>query len=212
MKKAINLKDKQFGLLTVIERVESKNGHAMWKCKCVCGNTVIARTTALVNGHKQLCEDCQSKLRKSSWVSDDRIYRTWMHMLQRCENVNDKAYKNYGMRGIKVCEEWHDFTNFQEWALTNGYSDSLTIDRIDCNGNYEPNNCRWVTQKIQQNNRTNNCNLTLFGVTKTKKQWSEITGVKYTTISKRLALGWSVERALTEPVKDMRFGSSDRVC
>ncbi len=201
MGKLIDLTGKRFGLLTVIKRLDSTSGHTNWECRCDCGNITKARSTVLISGHKQFCEVCQSKLRCTTWKSDDRIYQTWRHMLQRCENHNDKFFYCYGGRGIKVCAEWHNYDAFLEWSINNGYAEKLTIDRIDVDGDYAPDNCRWVTQKEQQNNRTNNCLLTLNGVTKTKKQWSEETGIGYSTICKRLLLGWTVERALTEPVK-----------
>ena len=201
MSKHENLIGKRFGLLTVVNKSDSKNGCAIWECRCDCGNTTKARTSVLLSGHKQFCERCQSKLRGTTWKSDNRIYKAWRHMLQRCENANDKFFACYGGRGIKVCTEWHNYEAFLEWSLNNGYAENLTIDRINVNGDYSPDNCRWATQKEQQNNKTNNCLLTLNGVTKTKRQWSEETGIGYTTICKRLLLGWTVERALTEPVK-----------
>ena len=123
-----------------------------------------------------------------NWVHGQepkRLYNTWCNMRRRCYEKQNHKYKNYGGRGIKICPEWLDFCVFREWALSNGYSETLTLDRINVNGNYEPTNCRWVTQKIQQNNRSNNHLITYNGETHTMKEWSEITGISYRTIKDR---------------------------
>jgi hypothetical protein len=123
-------------------------------------------------------------------------------MRQRCFDKNDKSYIYYGERGITVCDEWHnDFMAFYSWAMNNGYSDILSIDRIDPNGNYYPENCRWITHKEQQRNKTNNRPLTAMGETKLLCDWSRITGIKQVTISRRLKLGWSIERAVSTPLR-----------
>lgn len=211
MSRYIDLTGQQFGLLTAIERNGSTNGCTNWKCKCICGNYTIVRSSALLSGHKQYCEKCQEKLRESKWRSDDRLYRTWRHMLDRCENPRDKAYPLYGGKGVKICLEWHELEKFIQWALKNGYDDDkLTLDRIDVQGNYEPSNCRWITNEKQQSNKRNNSILVYNGMSRTKGQWSKITGISRSTINYRLKIGWSVEKALTEPVKDTRFGSNER--
>ena len=130
-------------------------------------------------------------------LSKTKLFKVWCGMKDRTLNKNDKHYKNYGNRGIKICNEWlEDFKCFYDWALNNGYKEGLTIDRINVNGNYEPNNCRWITWKEQQNNRTNNHYITYKGETHTMKQWSELLGIKYTTLSMRLnKYNWSVEKA-----------------
>jgi len=102
-----------------------------------------------------------------------RIYNIWRSMRQRCSNPNTNRYSCYGGRGIKVCEEWENFSNFYEWAMRNGYEDDLTIDRIDVNGNYEPSNCKWATQKEQQRNRRNTLHITAMGITLTVAEWGE---------------------------------------
>jgi len=118
-------------------------------------------------------------------------------MIMRCHNPNSTAYAHYGGRGISVCEEWREYLPFAEWAKSNGYHEGLTIDRIDANGDYCPENCRWATFKEQANNKTNNRYITYLGETKTMSQWSEIVGVDPGTIAFRLDNGWSVEKALT---------------
>lgn len=125
-------------------------------------------------------------------------------MKDRCYNENNKKYRNYGGRGIVVCDEWKDdFGVFQEWALQNGYNDELSIDRIDANGPYRPDNCQWATQKEQQNNRTNNHLLTYNGKTQTLTQWAAETGINEMALSSRInKLNWSTERALTELINN----------
>lgn len=122
--------------------------------------------------------------------SGTRLYRTWTDMRNRCNNPNNVHYSRYGGRGIKVCDEWQrSFEVFQAWAIANGYSDNLTIDRIEVNGNYEPTNCRWITMSQQQLNKSNMRLVTVNGETKTIAQWSECTGLKYDTIWRRIKRG-----------------------
>lgn len=121
-------------------------------------------------------------------------------MLQRCENPNAHAYKNYGGRGITVCEEWHNYETFRDWALANGYEETkqgkCTLDRIDTSKGYSPDNCRWVDMKTQQRNRRNNVRLTLDGITKTLPEWAELTNTKPVTLRKRYEYGWSVREII----------------
>lgn len=132
-----------------------------------------------------------------------RIYNSWSKMVSRCTDKKDIRYKHYGGRGISVCEEWNKFRPFYDWALSHGYDDKLTIDRIDVNGNYEPSNCRWITQKEQCNNKRNNINVEYNGETKTLKQWAEKYGIKYKLLHDRYRrYGWEFEKALLTPPED----------
>ncbi len=126
-----------------------------------------------------------------------RLYNIWKSMRQRCINPKNSRYSVYGAKGIKVCKEWDDFKKFRDWAIKNGYEKKLTIDRIDNSKGYSPKNCRWVSYKIQANNKTNNRFVTYRGETHTLGEWSEITGIKLATIWARLNKGWSTEDALT---------------
>lgn len=130
-----------------------------------------------------------------------RLGRIYHNMKTRCYNSNYDKYQYYGGKGITVCDEWlQSYDAFEKWAFNNGYDDILTLDRIDPDGNYCPDNCRWVTRKEQANNRTSNRLLTYNGQTKTVQEWSEKTGICHRTLCGRLNAGWSVKDALVTPV------------
>ena len=212
-----SVKDKtgmRFGRLTVISRAGDRfaNGKRliMWLCKCDCGNYKVIRSGNLKKGSSTRSCGCYKRecleKRKVSYVhgmSKTRIYREWQGMKCRCYTKSNTSYKNYGGRGIEVCEDWlNDFAAFYEWAISNGYSDDLTLDRIDVNGNYEPDNCRWVSMIIQDNNKRNNVHLENNGEKHTIAEWSRIIGSKDRhCVSDRLKRGWSVEKAVTTPVR-----------
>ena len=139
-------------------------------------------------------------------LRDTRLFSIWSNMKTRCYNKNVRSYKNYGGKGITICDEWlENFEKFYKWSMSNGYSDELSIDRINPNGNYEPTNCRWVNSKIQANNTSRNHMITHEGITLTVMEWSERLNVKYRTIMSRLNSGWSEEDALNKPV-NCKFG------
>lgn len=133
--------------------------------------------------------------------SKEKIYSVWHGMIARCEKEYCKEYKNYGARGISVCDEWHDSKKFIDWSLNNGYEVGLSIDRIDTNGNYEPNNCRWVDMVTQQNNTRRNRKVTIGNETHNVSEWARIKGIPYHYIYRRYEEGWSIEKAITEPIK-----------
>ena len=141
--------------------------------------------------------------KKKHQMSYTRLYKTWQGIKSRCTYRGDSQYNRYGGRGITFCKEWLDFQVFCDWAMANGYSDKLTIDRINVNGNYEPSNCRWVDRKTQANNRTNNRVITYQNKSHTLTEWSEILGIKYETLAARLnKYKWSVEQAFsTKPLQ-----------
>ena len=137
-------------------------------------------------------------------LSKTRLHRIWHSMYCRCYYKSTNQYKNYGGKGIKVCEEWkhiEGFINFYNWAIKNGYDEKLTLDRIDNGKDYCPENCRWTTIKEQSNHRTNNVLYTYKGETKTSKQWCEEYGISQTTLKDRLNRGWTLEQALTISTK-----------
>lgn len=136
-----------------------------------------------------------------------RLFKIWGAMKERCYREKHSHYKNYGGRGIKVCEKWkNDFVEFKEWAINNGYRENLTLDRINVNGNYEPSNCRWATQKEQHNNTRKNHYIQYKGKTYTISQLSELVGRKYTTLKERIKAGWSIEDAVSKPVRQRTKG------
>lgn len=128
-----------------------------------------------------------------------KLRSRWVKMLSRCEDIDYPYYKDYGGRGIKVCKEWHDFDKFYKWCVSNGAESNLFLDRIDNNGNYEPSNCRFVTRKENNNNKSNNTYLIAFGEQKTLSQWADDKRcrVEYATLQKRLRLGWDPEEAIS---------------
>ncbi len=199
MNKFQNLVGQRFGHLTVKERAEKrKNGMAFWVCLCDCGKiSKPIRTADLKNGKTKSCGCMQNKTKHG--LSYSRIYQTWADMKARCFNPNHRAFQYYGDRGITVCDEWKDdFQAFYDWALSHGYSDELTIDRIDANGNYEPSNCRWVTFKVQENNTRRNRYITYNNKTQSMAEWADELGIKYNTLSSRInTLHWPIEKALT---------------
>lgn len=139
----------RFGKLTAIKLSgRDSKGRLMWLCRCDCGNEKAIRATSLAQGLTKSC-GCIYHMQ-----SKTRLYGIWCHMIQRCEDQHSNNYRLYGERGISVCEEWrHDFMAFRAWSLENGYSEVLTIDRINTDGNYEPSNCRWATVSQQNSNR-----------------------------------------------------------
>lgn len=202
MSKIVDLTGKEFGFLKVLSITnERKYGKVVWLCKCECGKEHKVISGNLINGSTISC-GCKNKLNLSKanykhGLSDSRIYNIYICMKERCYNKNSTSYENYGGRGITICQEWlDDFMNFYNWSMENGYEDGLSIDRIDSNGNYEPNNCRWETSKTQNNNTRKNRIICYEGKNNSVSEWSRITGIKRSTINARLNRGFSVGKAL----------------
>lgn len=175
----------------------------MWLCQCECGRTVIVSGANLRNGHIKSCGCYRSEIARKNatkhGLRQTRLYKIFHGMKKRCYTPTAINFSIYGGRGITICEEWlNDFQAFYDWAMSNGYADDLSIDRIDVNGNYEPSNCRWVSMKEQVNNRRANRFITYNGETHTLSEWSNIVGINIKTLHKRLRDGWSAEDALTK--------------
>lgn len=191
MSKKINLLGKRFGRLIVISEAPSVNGRTCWHCKCDCGKEITTKKDNLLQGKTRSCGclylESASKLHKSHGMSNTRLFYIWQSMRHRCTIKNDRAYKNYGGRGIKVCEEWtSDFMNFYNWAINNGYRDDLTIDRINVNGNYEPSNCRWIPKEYQAENKRNSRYVYFNGEKFTIPQFANILGITFELLIYRL--------------------------
>lgn len=206
MPKSIPLQTGQkFGRLTVVSlhhirkhiNKRQLQNKEYYLCKCECGNTAVVEKFNLGRCTNSCgCFDLENKKKHGHYGT--RIYKTWSGIKNRCLNKKNKQYKNYGGRGITICEEWkNDFMSFYNWAIQNGYKDNLTIDRIENNGNYEPSNCRFISNSAQQRNRRNNRIIEYNGEKNCMVEWADKFGISDNALYMRLYSGWSIERALT---------------
>ena len=198
-----DLTGKRFGRLVVIAATEERQHRkVVWKCKCDCGNESYANSGALLSGRTRSCgclmHESRGKSRITHHKSKSRLYVLYNGIKARCLNPNNKAFKWYGGKGIKICDEWlNDFQAFYEWAMANGYAKGLTIDRIDSEKDYCPENCRWITIQEQQHNKKSNHYITCNGETHTMTEWAKKTGININTLSSRInKLHWTPEKAL----------------
>lgn len=198
-----DLSGKRFGRWVVLRRTEdhiSKSGYhfTQYECLCDCGTTRCVLASTLKNGRSQSC-GCYAKEVYSRVCRDNfkthgetktRLYQIYAGMKKRCYNKAAYNYADYGARGISICEGWlNSWEAFRDWSLTNGYDDDLSIDRIDVNGDYSPDNCRWVTRDVQANNRRSNKFIAYNGVSHTIAEWSRILGIPYNKLHKKLRSG-----------------------
>lgn len=192
----------KYGRLTVIRRIESNaDQNAMWLCRCDCGDEAAVAGKVLRNGWTKSC-GCIVR-EGTHWTHGDtgtRLYRIWSDMLKRCENPNHWAWKWYGGDGVSVCDEWKTYAGFKA-TMPTGYTDELTIDRIDGAKLYSPGTTRWATRTEQARNRRNTVRLTWNGETLPIAEWAERLGMPYATLAGRIQKGWTAERALTQPVR-----------
>lgn len=201
MQPSIDLTDKVFGRLTVLERDRSaKYTVAMWRCKCQCGELTTVASNKLRTGKTRSCGCLALEINKTRLTTHGkrhtRVYRVWMGMIQRCVNSKEISYKRYGARGITVCDRWMKFEAFfadMGEPPTNEHS----LDRIDGSKGYCPDNCRWTDCKTQARNMKTNRLLTFDGRTQCVAEWAEELGIKPKTLYNRLHMGWSVEKTLT---------------
>lgn len=202
MGKIIDITGQRFGMLQVMEigkeiTIPSGAKRYLWKCQCDCGNIRLVDGGSLRSGRIIHCGRKFHPTVKHG-LHEKRLYGIWKTMKTRCSNPNCEKYKNYGGRGITICNEWkEDFQVFYDWAIANGYSDDLTIERKDVNGNYCPENCCWIKAELQAKNKTTNIRLEFNGETHILAEWSKITGISEGELSYRVKRGWSVEKTLT---------------
>jgi hypothetical protein len=203
----INLVGQRFGRLTVIVRVE--NGacnRTRWLCRCDCGSEVIVFGCGLKSGNTKSCgcykHDRIIETKTTHGMKGTPLYGVWKDIKNRCYNANGKDYNLYGARGIRVCDRWlNSFENFYK-DMKEGYYKGLTIERVNTNCDYEPDNCKWATNTEQQNNKRNNHLITYNGKTQTMKQWADELGIRYYVLKDRITKRhWPIERAFTQSVR-----------
>lgn len=197
----------KFGRWTVLGYSHTNGLRALyWTCKCECGTIKEVSGNSLRNNRSKSCgclskevsREVGKKSNKSHGQFGTPLYFVWNSMKQRCNNPNSTSYSDYGKRGISVCDEWSEFEPFYRWAMLSGYKQGLSIDRTDNNGNYHPENCRWVSGKKQCRNRRSNKRFTYNNKNLTLVEWAEITGINRSTLASRVyTYGWNIEKALT---------------
>ncbi len=211
-----DLTGQRFGRLVVIKMDSKKDGRYRWLCKCDCGNTSVIQVTSLRTGKTQSC-GCFGKeirmwamsTRNGSTKKNRDEYTCWCRMIRRCTDRENEFYENYGGRGITVCDRWtreaDGWNNFLK-DMGPRPSKELSLDRIDNNKGYYPNNCRWATRTQQQRNKRNTVKITYNGKTMCVVEWAEEIGVSYKCLMQRLRKGWSITRALTTPAEERIYG------
>lgn len=184
--KKINILGQKYGSLEVIGGGEYVNGATKWICKCDCGNIVTVRRTDLVNGKQKTCGCGKSKrmteMNTKHGDCNTRLYRTWCNMKSRCQNENEKDFKWYGGKGVKVCKEWEEFEHFKKWAIENGYEENLTIDRVDSGKDYCPENCRFIPLEENIRRAVEKHILNASGRSLNVRQWGKELGMSSYTI------------------------------
>lgn len=193
MPKTYDLTGQKFGRLTVLKCTgQDKHHDNTFLCKCDCGNEKIVAGYRLKNGHTQSCgcynREVTSEYFTKHGLSTEPLYFVWKAMIARCENPENPNYFRYGERGISVCDEWHDVETFYKWALE-GYEEGLEIDRVNNDGGYSPDNCKWSTRSEQLRNTRRNVLVELNGVTKPLIDWANEYGLKVNTIQYRYYRG-----------------------
>ena len=207
----IDLTRQTFGRWTVLYRTTNgANGQTRWYCRCSCGNVGIVAMGNLRNGMSRSCgclaKEITSRIKKIHGMRHSPEWRIWSHMLERCRNPNCEKYYCYGGRGIKVCSRWLEFVNFYA-DIGPRPSTKHTLERIDNNGDYCPDNCRWATWDEQRRNKRTNHLLTYNGETQPVVEWAKHAVVKYKTFKQRIADKWPIERALFTPHISTNFSN-----
>lgn len=207
-KRLPDMTGEKFGRWAVIQKAEKgPKGETQYLCRCECGTEKVLRRCSLTSGNSKSCgclsRDAAHERGITHGGSKSRLYRIWAGIIQRCCN-NHKKYEwdKYGGRGIFVCDEWRNsFEAFRDWSISNGYNDSLTIERKDNGGPYAPWNCRWATTYEQNNNKRTSKRITYNGETRTVREFADEYGLAYSCLYARLEAGWDIERALLTPSK-----------
>lgn len=204
-KKVPDLTGRRFGRWLVSEYAgRGSHGEIQYRCHCDCGTGRVIRRTSLTSGNSKSCgcfsREAAAKRETTHGGTGCRLYRIWGGIIQRCCNDRERyEWAKYGGRGITVCDEWRKYEPFRDWAMTNGYRDDLSIDRIDPNGNYCPDNCRWATIYEQNNNKRTSKVIVFAGESGTVRQFADKYGLVYSCLYARLQNGWSIEKALLTP-------------
>lgn len=191
-----------FGHLKAIsQNGKSKSGGYKWLCVCDCGKSIVVRGSSLTAGTAKSCGCKKNEIPRNfkHGGRNTKLYNVWRSMKQRCALITSASYKYYGKKGVFVCKEWQQFSNFQKWAQQNGYAEGLSIDRIDVNGNYCQENCRWATKSAQANNTSRNRMLSFRGEQKTMSQWADAFGISYGTMNHRIQRGWDMQKIANTP-------------
>lgn len=185
----------EYNKLTLLHRLHNvKKQHPRYLCICDCGNLYIGDIYDIKNGHTTSCGCARKGINKTHGFRYTRQYEVWCGIKKRCYNSKSKSYKNYGGRGITMCDEWkNDFKAFYDWSIENGYKDNLSIDRIDVNGNYEPSNCRWVDRLTQANNKRDTRWVTFNSKTQSLSDWCRELNLNYRRCLYRLNHNYEVK-------------------
>lgn len=190
----------KFGRLTVLKFHERNKSGSRWLCRCDCGNTKVIYRSNLTNGHSTSCGCYQKEVVTRHDLSKHRLYSIWIDIRKRCFDTKRDSYKNYGGRGITICNEWNsDFMSFYNWAISNGYDEKLTLDRIDNDGDYTPENCRWVTRLVQNNNTRKNVYIEFKGEKLTISQLARRYDLHPKTITYRIENGYKGDEIIAKP-------------
>lgn len=201
--KRIDITGEKYNLLTVIGVHEVKNGKVYWDCLCDCGQNTVVLGSNLKNGSVKSCGCLTHKpsVRRTHNESKTKLYRHWKSMMYRCYNEKNSAYKWYGKRGIRVCKEWQSYDGFKKWVNETKPCEGYTVERIDVNGDYCPNNCTWIPINEQAKNRTTTVIIDFNGEKNSLTDWCIKLGLDYKRVHNRIyKLGWSFEKAISEPV------------